>query len=80
MWKHLKHRNIVPLLGITSTPLQLVLEWMPGGVLTEYIRKNSVADRRGLVGDALVAADPMLTPTTSYVMSLKVSSFFTPEM
>jgi len=53
---------------------------MPGGVLTEYIRKNSVADRRGLVGDALVAADPMLTPTTSYVMSLKVSSFFTPEM
>ena len=78
-WKHLKHRNIVPLLGITSTPLKLVSEWMPGGVLTEYVRGNSAANRRGLVGDPPVSADPVLTPTTSYAMSLKASSFSTPK-
>ena len=80
MWKHLKHRNIVPLLGITPTPLQLVLEWMSGGVLMEYIRKHPYANRRVLVGDPLVVAGHMLTPTTSYVTSLKAWSFSTPEM
>ena len=50
MWKHLDHQNVVPLLGITSTPLQLISEWMPGGVLTEYIKKNPGVDRLGLVG------------------------------
>jgi len=52
---------------------------MPGGVLTEYIRKRPHVDRRSLVGDPPVVADLMFTTTTSYVMSLKVSSFFTPE-
>lgn len=50
MWKRLAHPNIVPLLGITSTPLQLISEWMPGGDLTEYIKKNPDVDRLDLVG------------------------------
>jgi len=44
------HPNIVPLLGITTTPLQLISNWMPGGDLLEYIKKNPDADRLGLVG------------------------------
>ena len=49
MWKRLIHPNIVPLLGMTSTPLQLVSEWVSGGDLTEYIKKHPGADRLSLV-------------------------------
>jgi len=53
VWKYLQHRNIVPLLGVISTPvqsLQLISEWMPGGVLTDYIKSHPIADRFSLVG------------------------------
>ena len=50
MWKRLKHQNIVPLMGIALTPLRLISEWMPGGDLTEHIKKHPDADRPGLVG------------------------------
>ena len=49
MWRHLEHKNIVPLLGVASTSLHLISEWMPGGDLIEYISKNPSADRLGLV-------------------------------
>ncbi|KAF9789483.1 kinase-like domain-containing protein [Thelephora terrestris] len=51
MWKRLEHKNIVPLLGITTSPLQLISEWIPGGTLTEYIGNNPNADLLGLVCD-----------------------------
>ena len=35
---------------------------MPGGDLTDYIKKHSGADRVGLVGTLLVVSDPTLTP------------------
>jgi len=43
------HPNVVPLLGIITTPLQLISEWVPGGDLPEYIKEHSCADRLGLV-------------------------------
>jgi len=49
MWKRLTHPNIVPLLGITLTPLQLVSEWIPS-TLPKYIYVHSDADRVELVG------------------------------
>ena len=49
MWKRLVHENIVPLLGITTNPLQLISEWMSGGHLTEYIGKYPNANRLSLV-------------------------------
>jgi len=55
MWKRLTHSNIVPLLGITITPLQLISNWMSGGHLPEYLRENPGADRLGLVGIPPVA-------------------------
>ena len=50
MWKRLTHPNILPLLGVTLTPLQLISDWMPGGDLPGYIEKQSRADRLRLVG------------------------------
>jgi serine/threonine protein kinase len=71
VWKRLNHKNIVPLLGITPTPLQLISDWMPGGDLTEYIKKDPNVGRLDLVGVPAVAFDPTLTSVTSYLMSLK---------
>jgi len=61
VWKHLEHPNIVPFLGITSTPLQLISEWMPGGDLTEYIRKHPDTDRLRLVGFLPPTLDDVFT-------------------
>jgi hypothetical protein len=49
MWKRLTHPNILPLLGITITPLQLISSLMSGGNLPDYIEKNPDADRLMLV-------------------------------
>ena len=49
MWKHLIHPNILPLLGITITPFQLISNWMSGGDLPEYLEQNPDADRLQLV-------------------------------
>ena len=54
MWKWLTHPNIVPLLGITLSPLQLVSVWMPGGDLRGYIQKNPGVDRLELVCDPII--------------------------
>ena len=62
MWKHLMHPNIVPLLGVTITPFQLISDWMPGGDLLEHIRKNPDADRLGLVSVGPVTFIPYLLP------------------
>ena len=71
--KHLAHPNIVPLLGVTIDPPQLISDWMAGGNLMEYITNNPEADRLRLVG-ALSASlyDPLTL--ASYLMSLRVSS------
>ena len=61
MWKSLKHPNILPLLGATISPPQLVSALMPAGDLSKYIPKNPDANRLGLVGVDLVAP-PMTAP------------------
>jgi len=63
VWKRLDHQNIVPLLGITFTPLQLISEWMPNGNLTEYIRTHPETDRLELVGVPRPVLDYSLTPS-----------------
>ena len=49
MWKRLTHPNIVPFVGITMDPLQLVLEGMPKGALAEHLEETPQANRIGLV-------------------------------
>ena len=51
VWKHLAHPNIVPLLGVTIDPPQLISDRMPGGDLTEYIVNHPDTDRISLVSD-----------------------------
>ena len=41
-WKHLKHPNVVPLLGATITPLQLVSDFVPGRDLLHSIKHHNV--------------------------------------
>ncbi|KAF9643878.1 hypothetical protein BDM02DRAFT_3191109 [Thelephora ganbajun] len=60
MWKRLKHPNIVPLLGVTIAPLQLISTWMPGGNLPEYIKTHPDADRLEFVGVPPVVFIPRL--------------------
>ena len=51
MWKHLTHPNVLSLLGATITPkFQLISNWMSGGDLLAYIKKNPDVDRLKLVG------------------------------
>ena len=51
VWKHLVHPNIVPLLGATIDPLQLISDRMLGRDLIEYIESHPGADRISLVGE-----------------------------
>ena len=77
MWKRLNHKNIVPLLAITTTPLQLISEWMSGGHLTEYIGNRPNSNRLHFVG-----VPPLILPSSysrkRYTTSLKASTISTP--
>ena len=71
MWKYTAHPNLIPLLGLTLKPLQLVSEWITGGYLTEYIKKHPDVDRLSLVGVLPVLFAPTLISATSCPMSPK---------
>ena len=76
MWKRLTHPNILPLLGITLTPLQLISTWMSGGDLTGYIKNHPDADRLILVRGPPPVSIPCLSrayPIISYPMLLRAS-------
>ena len=80
MWKYLTHPNIVPLLGVSTTPFQLISNWMSGGDLPGYIEKNPDADRLKLVGVPPRRVYLVLSPTVSYPTLLRVSTTSTPAM
>lgn len=65
MWKRLRHPNIVPFLGATTEPLQFVSEWIPNGVLTDYVTKNPEANRI-----ALVSPTPQSRPIDTNALSV----------
>lgn len=51
-WKHLRHPNILPLLGVTVAENRFVMisEWMDNGNINEFVRKEFDANRTALVG------------------------------
>ena len=48
--KRLSHPNIVPFIGVTTDPFQMVVERMSDRSLMEYLEEHPEADRTGLVG------------------------------
>lgn len=50
-WKGLRHPNVLPLLGVTTTANQFVMvsEWMVKGNINEFVKADANADRLGLV-------------------------------
>ena len=65
VWKHLVHPNIVPLLGATIDPPQLISDRMPGGDLIEYIASHLDANRRSLVSDLSASLYETLIPSSA---------------
>ena len=62
MRKYLTHPNIVPFLGVTSTPSQLISDRMPGGDLLGYIEMYPNGDRLGIVSAPPGAPIPVHLP------------------
>jgi len=50
-WKHLRHPNILPLLGVTVSGCRfaMVSEWMPNGNINEFVAKDQHVNRTVLV-------------------------------
>ena len=65
VWKHLAHPNIVPLLGATIDPPQLISDRMPGGNLAEYITCHPDVGRRSLVTNLSTLLCTILTPPSA---------------
>lgn len=71
MRKYLKHMNIVPLLGATLDPPQIISAWMPGRGLAEYVIAHQEENRLGLVGSLPAVSGEVLTLFASCTMSLR---------
>ena len=63
VWKNLAHPNVVPLLGVTTDPIQLISGWMPDVNLTGYIMNHPDADRLSLVGIPSTALCDVFIPS-----------------
>ncbi|KAF9649106.1 kinase-like protein [Thelephora ganbajun] len=52
-WNHLRHPNILPLLGVTASEgrLMMVFEWMENGNINEFVRRDRYANRTALLAD-----------------------------
>ena len=52
MWKALHHPNVLPLLGaaMNDSRFEMVSEWMDGGNINEFIKRNQSENRFELVG------------------------------
>ena len=73
VWKRLTHPNILPLLGITTAPFQLISSWVSGGNLLQYVQKHPEADQLKLVSVLFRCDCPMRDPITSCPTSLMAS-------
>jgi serine/threonine protein kinase len=53
-WKHLRHPNILPLLGVTINDDQfaMVSEWMDNGNINQFIEVNPHANRPQFVSNS----------------------------
>ena len=66
-WKHLRHPNILPLIGVTmdSQQFAMISAWMENGNINEFVGKDQHVNRI-----ELVSVDP--TPTGSRLIRSQV--------
>jgi len=57
MWSALRHPNVLPLLGATTTDTRyaMVSKWMTDGNINVFMETHPDADRLGLVGSSFGA-------------------------
>jgi len=57
MWNGLRHRNVLPLLGVTMDRRLFVMvsEWMKNGNINEFVKEHSDVNRLELVRFSLKA-------------------------
>ena len=50
-WKHLRHPNVLPLLGVTVSEhrFAMVSEWMENGNINDFVEKDKYVNRTKLV-------------------------------
>ena len=72
-WKHLKHPNILPLLGVSmvanASYFDILTEWMPNGNLMQYAKSHPEVNRLQLVS---ITTSTFLQP---FACSSKPSAF-----
>jgi len=58
-WRHLRHTNILPLLGVTMEPnkLMFVSEWMENGNISAFVRKHQEVNRVQLLVDVALGLE-----------------------
>ena len=56
-WKHLRHPNILPLLGVSLNEhrFALISEWMENGNINEFIKEDHQMNRTKLVRCHLIS-------------------------
>ena len=49
VWKRLNHPNIIPFIGVTTSPLQMISDWVRNVTLMEFIEGAPGVTRISLV-------------------------------
>ena len=66
-WRHLRHPNILPLLGMSLDPtgkkFAMVSEWMVHGNINEFVAMSEGVNRVQLVSEDLIPQDTYCNPS-----------------
>ena len=62
MWKHLRHPNVLPLIGVTMSENRFAMAsgWMMNGNIRKFVKAYPNADRLGLVSFPFKTLPPRL--------------------
>ena len=73
-WKHLRHPNVLPLLGVTVSERRfaMVSEWMEHGNINEFVEKDPGANRAELVRHSPIPISQSLTDVPFSWLTLRM--------
>jgi len=69
-WKHLRHPNILPLIGVTvsNQRFAMVSAWMENGNINEFVKRDRHVNRVELVCVALDTSRTLTDSPSSWLM------------